>query len=131
MKDPAELARARRLLKQRAARQRDELALACEPLLLAASRVDRAVERTTASVESLKGFVSRHPQMLAGTAAAIAIVGVAALFLRRPLRTVRLARLGVSAWQAWRWARIVAVPLLGVLGRSWRGSPTASRRGFL
>jgi hypothetical protein len=99
MRNEAELVQRRRQLRLRAAQQREELALALAPVVNAARTVDRA----TATAR----WIGSQPQILVGAGVAAAVLGVL-FFTRRP---VRLLAAGATALRAWRWVRILLIPL--------------------
>jgi hypothetical protein len=109
MRNTEEYERRRRELHLKMARQRQELAMALEPVNRLAAMVDRAAAGTR--------WIRSRPELVLGAAAAVGVLGVYML-VRRPTRAVRLARLGVTAWNAWRWARVV-LPLGAAFRRRW------------
>lgn len=88
-----ELAIERGRLLERIAAQRQQLAVQAVPLARTLGRTDRAVAATRASVNWLKA----HPGAVG--------VGVALLFLRKPLRYVRWGKKGLTLWKQWRKVR--------------------------
>ncbi|WP_153110663.1 YqjK-like family protein [Propionivibrio limicola] len=80
-------------LLERIAAQRAELGRQSQPVVMALSRVDRAVGRIRSGVS----FVKSHPAWVA--------IAMTALIAFRPSRLWRWTRRGFSVWQIWRTVR--------------------------
>jgi hypothetical protein len=89
MTDLVDIAKRRRALVARAARERQALARGLAPLAPAATFFERS--------RTVLAWLRERPF--------IGAAGIALALAARPRSAWRMARWALSAWQAWRWAR--------------------------
>jgi hypothetical protein len=82
-----EIAARRGALLERARAEREHLGAAVAPVVARLALVDRGWAKCR--------WVRTRPWLV--------VIAVAALVVARPARAMRWARLGLGAWQAWRW----------------------------